>query len=354
MVPLASAVLALPQDAKTSGGSLHPRIMGGSNAKHSDYPFVVYLYNEAERTFCGGSIVSDEWILTAAHCIKAATTDKILVYVGQAEYNLDTSKGSKVAEIHSHPAYNDQSMVNDISLLRLEKPISKSANAASIDIDSTSVGDGVKVTALGWGYTEPNGSTASKQLQKGDLTTLSVQQCGSIDTKFNGNNGPRICVAADKGPDTCPGDSGGPLIRKVGGKNVLVGITSFGTAGPGQAVTANCGGQGMISIFTHANYFQQFIDSSTGGLRHIEGSSNDNNDGEPSASNNDSSISDSDESESATEKLSFEIGDLFNDNNDNDGSNTTGSDGNNGAPIARVPVYLTAVAAAAATWLAGV
>ncbi|KAJ2613176.1 Kallikrein-14 [Coemansia sp. RSA 1365] len=246
------------------------RIMGGTDADFGKYPFIVYLYNEAEKTYCGGSIISDQWVLTAAHCIKSASTNDLLVYVGQAEYNLDTSKGVKVTDIHNHPDYNDQTMVNDISLLRLESPVT-SDKASTISIDNASVGDGETLTALGWGYTSATGTTASKQLIKGDLKTLSKEQCGSIDTNFNGNNGPRICVAADAGADTCPGDSGGPLIRKIGGKNVLVGITSFGTAGAGQSISSNCGGKGMVSIFTHASYFKSFIDSSTGGLRQIEG-----------------------------------------------------------------------------------
>ncbi|KAJ2661750.1 hypothetical protein IW148_003259 [Coemansia sp. RSA 1199] len=251
--------------------NLIPRIMGGSDADYSKYPFIVYLYNQADKSFCGGSIISDMWILTAAHCIKQASASDILVFIGQAEYSLDTSKGTKVAAVNNHPQYNDATMENDISLIRLASAITNK-QVSTISIDTSSVGDGTKVTALGWGYTGPNSSQASKQLKKGDLKTLSREQCGSIDTKFTGNDGARICVAADAGPDTCPGDSGGPLVRQVGGKTVLVGITSFGTSGPGQAVTANCGGKGMISIFTHANYFKSFIDSTTGGLRQVEGS----------------------------------------------------------------------------------
>ncbi|KAJ2648962.1 hypothetical protein IWW40_003506 [Coemansia sp. RSA 1250] len=267
-----SSVFAAPPPPK-HGNNLIPRIMGGSEVDHSKYPFIVYLYNQAEKTFCGGSIISNVWILTAAHCIKTASKNDILVFVGQGEYNLDTSKGTKVAEINNHPQYNDGTMENDISLLRLESEIT-GGDVSTISIDTTDVGDGVKVSALGWGYTEPSGTQASHNLKKGDMTTLSKQKCGAIDTKFTGNNGPRICVAADTGTDTCPGDSGGPLIREVGGKNVLVGITSFGTAGAGQTISVNCGGPGMISIFTHANYFKSFIDSTTGGLRQIEGSPN--------------------------------------------------------------------------------
>ncbi|KAJ2889914.1 hypothetical protein IWW38_004423, partial [Coemansia aciculifera] len=115
---------------------------------------------------------------------------------------------------------------------------------------------------------------------KGDLVTLSTAQCSQKDTKFTGNNGARICVSGDNGTDTCPGDSGGPLIRQVGGKNVLVGLTSFGTAGPSQQITVSCGGPGMVSLFTHANYFMSFINSTTGGdLRQIQASSNNTSDG---------------------------------------------------------------------------
>ncbi|KAJ1902450.1 hypothetical protein LPJ66_000062 [Kickxella alabastrina] len=248
---------------------LLPRIMGGSETHQKDYPFIVYLQNGAEKTFCGGSIISDQWIVTAAHCIKSASASDITVYIGQDQYNPDPSKSAQVVEVHNHPQYDDTSMVNDISLLRLASSISSNP-ASTISIDNSTVGDGTKVTALGWGYTSETGTSSSKNLKKGELTTLSKADCGSRDTKFTGNDGPRICVAADTGTDTCPGDSGGPLIRKVNGENVLVGITSFGTAGPGKSVTVNCGGAGMISLFTHVAYFKSFIESTTGGLRKFE------------------------------------------------------------------------------------
>ncbi|KAJ2814045.1 hypothetical protein FBU31_007372 [Coemansia sp. 'formosensis'] len=259
-------------------GNLIPRIMGGSNAAKGAYPFVVYLYNANEKTYCGGSIISDTWILTAAHCIKTATANDISVFIGEITYNINPSQGAKVAEVHSHPQYNDQTMVNDISLLKLSKAITDK-NAGTISIDTTSVGDGIAVTALGWGFTSPTGSTPAQTLQQGSLKTLSQAQCSQKDTKFNGNNGARICVAGDTGTDTCPGDSGGPLIRKVGGNNVLVGITSFGTAGPGQQITASCGGAGMVSLFTHPYYFMSFINSTVGQLRQIQGSNSSSSDG---------------------------------------------------------------------------
>ncbi|KAJ1814247.1 Kallikrein-14 [Coemansia sp. RSA 2598] len=232
------------------------------------------MQNAADSSFCGGSIISDQWILTAAHCIKNASPSDIAVYIGEPKYNPDPSKSASVAEVHNHPQYDDSTMTNDISLLRLSEPIT-GKKASTIDIDASTVGDGTKVTALGWGYTSETGTTPSTDLMKVDLNTLSQAECGTKDTKFTGNDGARICVASDNGKATCPGDSGGPLIRSVGGKLTLVGITSFGTAGPGQSVTVNCGGAGMVSLFTHAAYFKTFIDTTTGGLRKIEGTKDD-------------------------------------------------------------------------------
>ncbi|KAJ2311648.1 hypothetical protein IWW54_002524 [Coemansia sp. RSA 2705] len=328
-----TSVFAVPPPPK-HGNNLLPRIMGGSQADYNKYPFIVYLYNQADKTFCGGSIISDVWILTAAHCIKSASSSDITVFVGQAEYALDMSKGSKVAEVNNHPQYDDSTMENDISLLRLESSISN-GKVSTINIDTTSVGDGTKVTALGWGYTEPNGSQASKQLKKGDMTTLSKEKCGSIDSKFTGNDGPRICVAADTGTDTCPGDSGGPLIREVGGKTVLTGITSFGTAGSGQSITVNCGGQGMISIFTHANYFKSFIDSTTGGLRQIEGSPK----SDQGASSGIDSISNTDSS--AESPTDIDIGDMLGLNTNSPDDDTESSPSSSGTSLA--PTILSAL-----------
>ncbi|KAJ1966254.1 hypothetical protein GGI12_000216 [Dipsacomyces acuminosporus] len=261
---------------------LLPRILGGSVASKGEYPFIVYLYNSVERTYCGGSILSDSWVVSAAHCIKKAKASDIDVYVGQYNYNLDKSKATGLAELHVHPQYNDATMVNDIALLRLSSKIS-GKNAKPIDIDTGSVGDGTSVRALGWGFTSSTGSSSSKDLKEGDMTTLSAAQCSKKDSKFTGNDGARICVAADTGTDTCPGDSGGPLIRKVNGKYMLLGITSFGTAGAGQQVTVNCGGSGMISLFTHVNYFMSYIKSTTGGFSSSNTSDSSSGDGSENA-----------------------------------------------------------------------
>ncbi|KAJ2395985.1 Kallikrein-14 [Coemansia sp. RSA 2559] len=271
-----SSMLASASPADHLGhGSLKARILGGSGANKSNYPFIVYLQNTAEQTYCGGSIISDDWVLTAAHCIKTASASDLHVYIGQAEYNPDPSKATAVSSVTTHPGYDDSTMVNDLSLIKLATPITTNGNSSTISVDSSSVGDGVTLTALGWGYTSETGTTASKNLKEADLTTLSQAECGAKDTKFTGNNGATICVAADKGGDTCPGDSGGPLIRQVNGNNVLVGVTSFGTAGSGQSITVNCGGSGMVSLFTHVSYYKSFIESTTGGLRQIQGSNTD-------------------------------------------------------------------------------
>ncbi|ORX70491.1 trypsin-like serine protease [Linderina pennispora] len=228
-LPLSLLVLS----ALAHASRLQPRIMGGRTASKGEYPFVVYMHNGAEKTFCGGSIIGQQWILTAAHCIKTAKANDITV-----------------AKVVVHPQYNDNSMVNDIAMLQLSTNITWSDSVQPIDIDTASV------TALGWGFTSPTGKSASKDLKEGPLTT-------PVHTQFNGNNGKRICVAGDTGTDTCPGDSGGPLIRQVNGKNMLLGITSFGTAGPGASITVNCGGAGMVSLFTHANAFLSYIQTTT-------------------------------------------------------------------------------------------
>ncbi|KAJ2760279.1 hypothetical protein IWQ57_006346, partial [Coemansia nantahalensis] len=231
---MALALLALP--AVSQAATLNRRIMGGTNANHKDYKFLIYLYNSADKTYCGGSIIDTNWIITAAHCIKKASVNQITVFIGQGDYELDMSKGTKIAAVHGHPQYNDQSMANDIALIKLQKPVA-GKNVAVIAIDNGSIADGEKLTALGWGYTSPSGTKPSKKLQKGELTAISQKQCAKAHTTFAGNNGPQVCVAADAGPDTCPGDSGGPLIRSQNGANVLTGITSFGTTGPGKPIT---------------------------------------------------------------------------------------------------------------------
>ncbi|RWS00682.1 trypsin-1-like protein, partial [Leptotrombidium deliense] len=119
------------QECSCGVGNARKRIIGGTEVSRGKYPWVVYLHQTKpdHDSFCGGAIINDRYILTAAHCTNTATS--VRFSYGSIE------KGSfytmhEVEKIIQHEAFHYSSLHNDISLLKLKKPLKFSANVQPI------------------------------------------------------------------------------------------------------------------------------------------------------------------------------------------------------------------------------
>ncbi|KAJ2897026.1 hypothetical protein GGI21_004983, partial [Coemansia aciculifera] len=184
-----------------------------------------------ETAFCGGSIISNRWIVTAGHCVvdmssggnslhsnnntgtkgltpKAASgrrystvkAKNIRVGVGNV-YNAKAAR-YRVSKVHVHPDLNLEYFDNDIALLKLKKKLKFSAAVQPIKIDTGSIPDGLAVTGVGWGKTSLESQTTSDILQAVDLRTGNEALCREIRPEFDSNNGNYICVTTPDGRDT--------------------------------------------------------------------------------------------------------------------------------------------------------
>ncbi|KAG6458184.1 hypothetical protein O3G_MSEX010693 [Manduca sexta] len=218
-----SAVAAVPANPQ--------RIVGGSTTTITNYPSIVALLYSSNlsqwRQSCGGTIINNRSILTAAHCPHGDTTNRWRVRVGSTNAN----SGGRVINSQRfiiHGSFNRQTLNNDIAIIRLAATISFSNTARAVGYSGANYNlrDGQVVWAAGWGRTSSNGP-ASEQLRHVQIWTVNQGTCrsryASIGRTVNDNMlcSGRLDVG---GRDQCQGDSGGPLYHN----RVLVGVCSWG------------------------------------------------------------------------------------------------------------------------------
>jgi len=216
------------QCGKSNQGGLDARIVGGEPADPHEFPWQVSVYytrTSGGTSFCGGSIVSKDYVITAAHCIGSAGT--VSVGIG-TQYINQQQKIVKAKTVKGHEQYNPSTIDYDIAVLEMEVPF---------DFSDPKVGpvclpkqddqhDGKPVTVSGWGLTnDGNGQPAG--LRKVEVSVISQAQCVGVGGSFIKER--MICTLGDGTESTCSGDSGGPLVyEKEPNTFELVGVVSWG------------------------------------------------------------------------------------------------------------------------------
>jgi trypsin len=210
------------------GASVPARaVINGQAASPGQFPFMAAITDDTGFQFCDGSVISAQWILTAAHCMVDETPAKVRVVTGRTDLG-DTSTGQvhTVSEIHVHPGYSGNGY--DAALIKLASattsPAIKLAGSGDDDLEA----NGALVTVAGWGDTLPTlGLFSTNDLQYADLHVVSDSKCGQRNFDFDAATG--VC-AGDLLTDSCNGDSGGPLWGLKAGVKVQIGIVSYGTS----------------------------------------------------------------------------------------------------------------------------
>ena len=298
--------LDLAKERADSAGPVHSKVYGGKDAPPGAFPFQVSLIlaeakkgEEFSYHFCGGSLISDTWVLTAGHCVTSegeiVDPKGINVYLGSTDFK----NGDRIAvkSIYRHPQYIADFTDNDVALLKLERAPRKEVKVGKINLidsakDSSLETPGTELTIVGWGTTEQG--SLSRNLRYTSVKMVDRAECNknilqnreaNLDDSLSSivrsfrisddrlknireaivNNAGQLVTenmmcAGDPNPapgaefvhDTCQGDSGGPLVAKTGDKAMQVGIVSWGEG---------CGIPKLHGVYTRLGKFVDWVKS---------------------------------------------------------------------------------------------
>ncbi|XP_052841180.1 trypsin alpha-3 [Drosophila gunungcola] len=198
------------------------RIVGGIATSIEQHPWQVSVQRSGAH-FCGGSIISNNIIVTAAHCLVSPSTASNLRIRAGSHNRIYGGVLIQVAAIKIHEGYNTKTLVNDIGVMRLQSKLTFGSTIKAIAMASLTPSHGAAASISGWGKTAYDGSSSSTLLYV-DTKIVGRSQCASSTYGYGSSVMATMICAAAANKDACKGDSGGPLVS--GGQ--LVGIVSWG------------------------------------------------------------------------------------------------------------------------------
>ncbi|XP_041801639.1 suppressor of tumorigenicity 14 protein homolog [Chelmon rostratus] len=240
------------------------RIVGGQVSREGEWPWQVSLHIRGTGHVCGASVLSNRWLLTAAHCVqdngpnKYSQADQWEALLGlhvQSQTNEWTVRRN-VRRIVAHPDYNPLTYDNDIALMELDANVTLNQNIWPICLPSPTYDfpAGLEAWITGWGATR-EGGLAATILQKAEVRIINSTVCKSLmdDEVTDG----MLCAGVLRGGvDACQGDSGGPLsVTGPGGRVFLAGVVSWGDG---------CARRNKPGVYTRVTRFRRWIKESSG------------------------------------------------------------------------------------------
>ncbi|XP_065258560.1 serine protease 27-like [Emys orbicularis] len=268
--PLAVLLLALPlleAAEQNPGPPVSSRILGGQDAQESQWPWPVSVQVNGSHV-CGGSLVSTQWVVSAAHCFNLSVPYSQYRLVLGAHQLLNPSPNQILAEVQKiipHPSYNSKSSLADIALVRLKEPVATTKFIGPISLPGASrqfpVGKMCSVT--GWGDVGAH-KPYSKILQQLEVPILSTATCNGHYNPFvpgaevDPVKSDMICAGymhSNKG--FCKGDSWNPLVCQQDGTWYLAGVlSSFMNSITNEVICLEAGYPG---VFTQVTAFDSWI-----------------------------------------------------------------------------------------------
>ncbi|XP_066252252.1 brachyurin-like [Euwallacea similis] len=224
------------------GGS---RIIGGTEVEPNSVPYQAALFIRFARgkSFCGGSLISESYILTAAHCMDKAKSVEVFLGAHDIRKNETSQYRVTCEDISVHPEWNYQKLQNDIALIKLPEPVTLNKYISPVSLARSGTFAESMGVLSGWGKTT-DASKVSDVLNSVNLAVLENSNCGIYYKELIQET--HVCTSGAEIKGGCNGDSGGPLV--VDGQQV--GIVSFGS---------NTCTKGYPTVFTRITEFSSWI-----------------------------------------------------------------------------------------------
>ena len=290
------------------------RIIGGVESSNGDWPSMAAIAYAPDtvsslyqRQFCGGNLIGEKWVLSAAHCFyreSGVSGNWVLMDASDIRVVLGVTDLSESAEelivtnIIIRQGYDpaDAGSPNDIALLELAQVSSH----PTMPVTENYVSSGTTATVIGWGAKaydtfRQESSDYPVKLNEVDVPVVSNSTCNSLQS-YNGTIvDSMLCAGLEEGgKDSCAGDSGGPLMVEENGQYRQAGVVSFG---------AGCAVENYYGVYTRTSSFLSWIESyigdATGSAEGMggtgsgeSGSSGDGNEASVDNSNSEQSSSD--------------------------------------------------------------
>jgi secreted trypsin-like serine protease len=226
------------------------RIVGGNPTAINQYPWLARLvYNK--QFHCGATILTKDYVLTAAHCVRRLQRSRIRVILGDYDQFITTETSAimrAVTAVIRHQSFDQNTYNHDVALLRLRKPLEFGKTIAPICLPEDTLDPAGKLgTVIGWGRLAEGGTlpgivqhvqvpiltlSACRQMKyRASRITPNMVSKGSLYLRWFGKVfiSFQLCAGGgNKKQDSCQGDSGGPLVVQNGDKYEIVGIVSWG------------------------------------------------------------------------------------------------------------------------------
>lgn len=273
----------LPQ-VPNCGDNFGDRVVGGVNTGKKEFPWLALIeYTKPGNVIghhCGGSLINNRYVLTAAHCVSAIPDNWRLTGVRLGEWDTTTNPDCvkersgktdcndpyvdvQVTEVIPHPQYpgNARDQLHDIALLRLRTQVAFTDFIYPVCLpirpeQQNTIFLGRKMVVSGWGRTETNATSNIKQ--KAELESVPTADCNNrYASQRRTVTSSQICAGGVEGIDSCRGDSGGPLVMEELtdgiGNYFLTGVVSYGPT--------PCGLPGWPGVYTLVSAYINWIES---------------------------------------------------------------------------------------------
>ncbi|TDH03465.1 hypothetical protein EPR50_G00163800 [Perca flavescens] len=238
------------------GAEVRSSIIGGKNAERSSWPGMVVLNLTSDgvnKWRCGATIASSQWLITSASCVKrhpAPVWRRSFAYVNSLNLQKDQARFIEIVTAVDHPEYRAKEYGHDITLIKLKKKVDFTKMAGKVNLPSAddNFGPSSECWITGWGNVGINVPLPGPEtLQELKVPIIPNSVCKASYPELTSD----MMCAGDMagGKDACDGDYGGPLMCRVQGGFVQVGIMSYGS----------CGLPGRPGVYTQVSKHLRFI-----------------------------------------------------------------------------------------------